>query len=247
MMSIDAFHSSMSRRRSSLGRCCSVRCSPRAVAVARTARPRRQGERLGLAVDERHGDPTATARVRPGSAGRCRRRRRRTGSAGGGRCTAPTAPPRRRWSLPNLDPDPAQAKAQVDQHLAIAKHALAQPTPDAEGALRAAQRGAARSTRASVDAAAMVAFAYYHKKLLRHRRARARRSVQAPGREAERAGLLRLRPRLRPHEPARAERADRVQDGGRAQPELRERAGQPRRPPAAQQASTARRRRRSSG
>lgn len=65
---------------------------------------------------------------------------------------------------PNLDVDPAQAKAQVDQYLAQAKAALAAPVPDPEGALRHA-RAALAVDAASVDAAAMVAFAYYHKKL----------------------------------------------------------------------------------
>jgi tetratricopeptide (TPR) repeat protein len=62
-----------------------------------------------------------------------------------------------------MDPDPAQAKSQVDQQLAIAKQALSQSPPDADGALRAA-REALKIDAASVDAAAYVAFAYYHKK-----------------------------------------------------------------------------------
>ena len=67
-------------------------------------------------------------------------------------------------TLPNYDPDPAQAKTQVDQHLQVAKAALSNPTPDAETALREA-RLALQLDAANVDAAAMVAFAYYHKKL----------------------------------------------------------------------------------
>lgn len=65
---------------------------------------------------------------------------------------------------PNLDVDPAQAKTQVDQYLAQAKASLSGPVPDAEGALKHA-RAALAVDAASVDAAAMVAFAYYHKKL----------------------------------------------------------------------------------
>jgi tetratricopeptide (TPR) repeat protein len=65
---------------------------------------------------------------------------------------------------PNLDTDPAQAKAQVDAHLTIAKNALAQATPDADKALSEA-RAALAIDAANVDAAAYVAFAYYHKKL----------------------------------------------------------------------------------
>jgi len=68
-------------------------------------------------------------------------------------------------TFPNLDPDPAQAKSQVDQQLAIAKQALAKQPPDADGALAAA-RAALKIDASSVDAAAYVAFAYYHKKQL---------------------------------------------------------------------------------
>jgi tetratricopeptide (TPR) repeat protein len=66
--------------------------------------------------------------------------------------------------MPNYDPDPAQARTQVDQHLQIARAALATPTPDADTALREA-RLALQLDAANIDAAAMVAFAYYHKKL----------------------------------------------------------------------------------
>jgi tetratricopeptide (TPR) repeat protein len=73
----------------------------------------------------------------------------------------PVLPP---VTMPNYDPDPAQAKTQVDQHLQVARAALSSPTPDAEGALREA-RLALQIDAASIDAAAMVAFAYYHKRL----------------------------------------------------------------------------------
>ena len=65
---------------------------------------------------------------------------------------------------PNLDPDPAQAKSAVDAHLQVARAALSAPTPDADGALKEA-RAALAIDATNVDAAAMVAFAYYHKKL----------------------------------------------------------------------------------
>ena len=65
--------------------------------------------------------------------------------------------------FPNLDPDPAQAKAQVDQQLAVAKQALSQKPADADGALSAAKQALAIDA-SSVEAAAYVAFAYYHKK-----------------------------------------------------------------------------------
>jgi tetratricopeptide (TPR) repeat protein len=66
-------------------------------------------------------------------------------------------------TFPNMDPDPAQAKAQVDQQLAVAKQALMQSPPDADGALRASKAALAIDA-SSVDAAAYVGFAYYHKK-----------------------------------------------------------------------------------
>jgi tetratricopeptide (TPR) repeat protein len=72
-------------------------------------------------------------------------------------------PPEAPIVFPNLDPDPQQAKVQVDQQLATAKHALAQNPPDADGALRAS-REALKIDASSLDAAAYVAFAYYHKK-----------------------------------------------------------------------------------
>jgi tetratricopeptide (TPR) repeat protein len=67
-------------------------------------------------------------------------------------------------TMPNYDPDPAQARTQVDQHLQIARQALAGATPDPDTALREARR-ALDIDAASVEAAAMVAFGYYHKKL----------------------------------------------------------------------------------
>jgi tetratricopeptide (TPR) repeat protein len=67
-------------------------------------------------------------------------------------------------TLPSYDPEPTLAKAQVEQHLQIARTALAHPVPDPETALREA-RLALQIDAASVDAAAMVGFAYYHKKL----------------------------------------------------------------------------------
>lgn len=82
-----------------------------------------------------------------------------TGSDGGG--TAETSAPA--VTYPNFDPDPAQAKAQVDQHLNVAKQALAAPTPDADTALREA-REALKIDASNLDAAAYVAFAMYHKK-----------------------------------------------------------------------------------
>lgn len=88
-----------------------------------------------------------------------------TASPGGGGGGASTPEPAAEVpvTFPNLDPDPAAAKSQVDQQLAIAKQALSQPTPDGDGALRAA-REALKIDASSVEAAAYVAFAYYHKK-----------------------------------------------------------------------------------
>ncbi|HEY5925112.1 MAG TPA: tetratricopeptide repeat protein [Kofleriaceae bacterium] len=81
-------------------------------------------------------------------------------AGGGGAGSAAVEAP---VTFPNLDPDPAQAKSQVDQQLATAKQALMASPPDADGALRAA-REALKIDASSVDAAAYVGFAYYHKK-----------------------------------------------------------------------------------
>jgi tetratricopeptide (TPR) repeat protein len=67
-------------------------------------------------------------------------------------------------SMPNYDPEPTAARAQVEQHLQVARAALATSIPDPETALREA-RLALEVDAANVDAAAMVAFAYYHKRL----------------------------------------------------------------------------------
>lgn len=82
--------------------------------------------------------------------------------SGGGSAAKPDAPAV--VLPPNLDPDPKQAKARVDQHLAVARSALALASPDADTALREA-RLALQLDASNVDAAAMVAFAYYHKRL----------------------------------------------------------------------------------
>ncbi len=76
----------------------------------------------------------------------------------------PGAEPEVAVSMPNYDPDPAQAKSQVDAHLTIARQALSGTTPDAETALKEARLALAIDA-ANVDAAAMVALAYFHKKL----------------------------------------------------------------------------------
>jgi tetratricopeptide (TPR) repeat protein len=80
---------------------------------------------------------------------------------GGGTTGDGSTPP---ITPPNFDTDPAQAKAQVDAHLTIAKQALSQATPDADKALAEA-RAALAIDAANVEAASYVAFAYYHKKL----------------------------------------------------------------------------------
>ncbi|HUS30796.1 MAG TPA: tetratricopeptide repeat protein [Kofleriaceae bacterium] len=85
-----------------------------------------------------------------------------TGGDSGGGGSAANEPP---VTFPILDPDPAQAKVQVDAQLTVARTALAKSPPDADGALRAA-REALKIDASSVDAAAYVAFAYYHKKQL---------------------------------------------------------------------------------
>jgi len=111
------------------------------------------------------GDPVDPGGA-PGSAGAGATGANKPGGTGaaGGSAAGGGAPPEPVVVAPNYDVDPAQAKAQVDQYLALAKTALAGATPDPEGALKHA-RAALAVDAASVDAAAMVAFAYYHKKL----------------------------------------------------------------------------------
>src|SRR5207248_2508211 len=63
-----------------------------------------------------------------------------TGGGGGSNANATpapadTGPPEPQIIFPNQDPDPTQVKAQVDQHLNIARSALSAPTPDADTAL----------------------------------------------------------------------------------------------------------------
>jgi tetratricopeptide (TPR) repeat protein len=88
-----------------------------------------------------------------------------SGSAVGNDPNAPVAPPEGPPIVaPNLDPDPTQAKSAVDQHLAVARAALSAPTPDADAALKEAKAALAIDAT-NLDAAAMIAFAYYHKKL----------------------------------------------------------------------------------
>lgn len=65
---------------------------------------------------------------------------------------------------PDLDPDPQQARAQVEAHLAVARTALSKPAPDSDAALTEARKAIAIDA-ANVDAAAMIALAYFHKKL----------------------------------------------------------------------------------
>ncbi len=112
------------------------------------------------------GDPTGGAPTGGGPTGGGN-----TGGTGSGSAVvgndpnAPVAPPEGPPIVaPNLDPDPTQAKSAVDQHLAVARAALSAPTPDADAALKEG-RAALAIDATSLDAAAMVAFAYYHKKL----------------------------------------------------------------------------------
>ena len=110
------------------------------------------------------GDPTDSGGGGPTGGGPTADGGGMPGGGGGGGTTEPVDPTGPPVIAPNLDPDPVQARAQVEQHLTVARQALSAPTPDAETALREA-RLALSIDAANVDAAAMVAFAYYHKKL----------------------------------------------------------------------------------
>ncbi len=64
---------------------------------------------------------------------------------------------------PNYDPDPAEARGSIDRHLKVGRDALAATPADPDTALREA-RLALSVDGANVDAAAMVAHAYYIKR-----------------------------------------------------------------------------------
>jgi tetratricopeptide (TPR) repeat protein len=75
--------------------------------------------------------------------------------------TAETPPPP--VIPPNYDPDPAEARGAVEQHLKVGRDALMRTPPDPETALREA-RLALATDAANIDAAAMVAHSYYYKR-----------------------------------------------------------------------------------
>jgi tetratricopeptide (TPR) repeat protein len=81
------------------------------------------------------------------------------GDGGGG-----TTGPKPIIRPPDLDPDPAAAKSEVDRHLKIARQMLAENPPNADGALGEAKQ-ALGVDAASVDAAVVIAHAYVAKKL----------------------------------------------------------------------------------
>jgi tetratricopeptide (TPR) repeat protein len=114
------------------------------------------------------GPPGAGSAAKPGTAGAGAGSAAKPGTAGAGSGAQASEggglPPEPKVIAPNFDVDPAQAKTQVDQYLAMARTALSGQAPDPEAALKHA-RAALAVDAASVDAAAMVAFAYYHKKL----------------------------------------------------------------------------------
>jgi Tfp pilus assembly protein PilF len=73
----------------------------------------------------------------------------------------PEAPP---IVAPNLDPDPAQAKSQVDEHLKRGNAALQASSLDPDKAIAEAKAALAIDAT-SVDAVVVMAHGYYHKKL----------------------------------------------------------------------------------
>jgi tetratricopeptide (TPR) repeat protein len=84
------------------------------------------------------------------------------GGTGGGSGTAEEPPPPP-VIPPNFDPDPAEARGRIEQHLSVGRNALSASPSDPETALREA-RLALAIDGANIDAAAMVAHAYVHKK-----------------------------------------------------------------------------------
>jgi tetratricopeptide (TPR) repeat protein len=74
----------------------------------------------------------------------------------------PEAP--RRFTAPNLDPDPEQARQGMQAHLRAARDALRGAQPDADRAIQEA-KAALTIDGTSVDAVVFLAHAYYHKRL----------------------------------------------------------------------------------
>lgn len=88
-----------------------------------------------------------------------------TGTANGdGGGTSGSNPTKQTYKPVDLDPDPAQAKGEVDRHLDVARQMLGKNPPDADGAIGEAKQ-ALGVDAASVDAAVVIAHAYYVKKL----------------------------------------------------------------------------------
>jgi tetratricopeptide (TPR) repeat protein len=85
------------------------------------------------------------------------------GGAGAGSGAAEEEKPPPPVIPPNFDPDPSEARGAIEQHLKVGRAALAATPSDPETALREA-RLALVIDGANVDAAAMVAHAYVHKK-----------------------------------------------------------------------------------
>jgi tetratricopeptide (TPR) repeat protein len=83
------------------------------------------------------------------------------GQAGTEPGAEPEAPP---IVAPNLDPDPAQAKTQVDEHLKRGNAALQTGSLDPDKAIAEAKAALAIDAT-SVDAVVVMAHGYYHKKL----------------------------------------------------------------------------------
>jgi Flp pilus assembly protein TadD len=85
------------------------------------------------------------------------------GGDGGGSTTAPKEP-EPKFTPTNVDPDPEQARAGVQKHLRTARDALRGTRPDPDLAVGEA-KAALAIDGTSIDAVAVLAHAYYHKKL----------------------------------------------------------------------------------
>jgi tetratricopeptide (TPR) repeat protein len=122
----------------------------------------------GVGRSDAGGAPGAGSAQRPGGRAAGGMPPGGTGAPGAtdypGRAGGPEVAATPQVTMPSYDPDPGAARAQVEQHLQVARAALATSIPDPETALREA-RLALEIDAANIDAAAMVAFAYYHKRL----------------------------------------------------------------------------------
>jgi tetratricopeptide (TPR) repeat protein len=115
----------------------------------------------GVGDGDPTGDPGQPGSEQPGTPGQPGAE---PGAGGEQAGTDPGEPPPPPIVAPNLDPDPGQAKSQVDEHLKRGNAALQAGSLDPDKAIAEAKAALAVDAT-SVDAVVVLAHGYYHKKL----------------------------------------------------------------------------------